>query len=160
MVMRIVCEIETYICELGNEGRLISMQLGELIKGVEQEGVLLVRDYCSDAEKYLDVYKNIEKLSAIELLDIDMIAKVLGYGGVPLVDNLISTKGYRILNKIPRLPSVIIENLIKHFGELQEVMKASYDELDLVDGVGEARAKTTKNGLRRLKEQFILDKQI
>lgn len=160
MVMRIVCEIETYICELGNEGRLISMQLGELIKGVEQEGVLLVRDYCSDTEKYLDVYKNIEKLSAIELLDIDMIAKVLGYGGVPLVDNLISTKGYRILNKIPRLPSVIIENLIKHFGELQEVMKASYDELDLVDGVGEARAKTTKNGLRRLKEQFILDKQI
>jgi len=93
-------------------------------------------------------------------LDLDMIAKVLGYGGVPLVDNLISTKGYRILNKIPRLPSAIIENLIKHFGELQVVMKASYDELDLVDGVGEARAKTIKNGLRRLKEQFILDKQI
>jgi len=160
MVMRIVCEIETYICELGNEGRLISMQLGELIKGVEQEGVFLVRDYCSDAERYLDVYRNIEKLSAIELLDLDMIAKVLGYGGVPLVDNLISTKGYRILNKIPRLPSAIIENLIKHFGELQVVMKASYDELDLVDGVGEARAKTIKNGLRRLKEQFILDKQI
>lgn len=160
MVMRIVCEIETYICELGNEGRLISMQLGELIKGVEQEGVFLVRDYCRDAEKYLDVYRNIEKLSAIELLDLDMIAKVLGYGGVPLVDNLISTKGYRILNKIPRLPSAIIENLIKHFGELQVVMKASYDELDLVDGVGEARAKTIKNGLRRLKEQFILDKQI
>jgi len=160
MVMRIVCEIETYICELGNEGRLISMQLGELIKGVEQEGVFLVRDYCSDAEKYLDVYRNIEKLSAIELLDLDMIAKVLGYGGVPLVDNFISTKGYRILNKIPRLPSAIIENLIKHFGELQVVMKASYDELDLVDGVGEARAKIIKNGLRRLKEQFILDKQI
>lgn len=160
MVMRIVCEIETYICELGNEGRLISMQLGELIKGVEQEGVFLVRDYCSDAEKYLDVYRNIEKLSSVELLDLDMIAKVLGYGGVPLVDNLISTKGYRILNKIPRLPSAIIENLIKHFGELQVVMKASYDELDLVDGVGEARAKTIKNGLRRLKEQFILDKQI
>lgn len=160
MVMRIVCEIETYICELGNEGRLISMQLGELIKGVEQEGVFLVRDYCSDAEKYLDVYRNIERLSAVELLDLDMIAKVLGYGGVPLVDNLISTKGYRILNKIPRLPSAIIENLIKHFGELQVVMKASYDELDLVDGVGEARSKTIKNGLRRLKEQFILDKQI
>ncbi|MEG0133614.1 MAG: DNA integrity scanning diadenylate cyclase DisA [Clostridium sp.] len=160
MVMRIVCEIETYICELGNEGRLISMQLGELIKGVEQDGKLLIRDYCNDINKYEEVYKNIEKLSSLELLDLDVIAKVLGYTGVPLVDNLISTRGYRILNKIPRLPTSIIENLIKHFGELQGVMEASYDELDLVDGIGEARAKTIKNGLRRLKEQFILDKQI
>ncbi|MEG1257151.1 DNA integrity scanning diadenylate cyclase DisA [Clostridium sp.] len=160
MVMRIVSEIETYICELGNEGRLISMQLGELIKGVEQDGMLLIRDYCSDTSNYVEIYKNIEKLSPLELLDIDVIAKVLGYSGVPLVDNLISTRGYRILNKIPRIPTVIIENLIKHFGELQGIMEASYDELDLVEGIGEVRAKAIKNGLRRLKEKFILDKQI
>ncbi len=160
MVMRIVGEIETYICELGNEGRLISMQLTELIKGVEQEGALLVRDYCCDINNYAHVHKRIEKLSNTELFDLDMIAKALGYMGVPLVDKFISTRGYRILNKIPRLPSGIIENLIKHFSELQGVMEASYDELDLVDGVGEVRAKTIKNGLRRLKEQFILDKQI
>ena len=56
MVMRIVCEIETYICELGNEGRLISMQLEELIKGIEQEGILLVRDYCKETNSYDKVY--------------------------------------------------------------------------------------------------------
>ena len=41
MVMRIVEEIEGYIIELGNEGRLISMQLNELVKCVEQDGILL-----------------------------------------------------------------------------------------------------------------------
>ena len=160
MVMRIVCEIETYICELGNEGRLISMQLEELIKGIEQEGILLVRDYCKESNSYDKVYSNIEKLSSADLLDLDIIAKTLGYGGEPLIDKLMSARGYRILNKIPRLPSSIMENLVKHFGELQQVMAATYDELDLVEGVGEARAKAIKNGLRRLREQFILDKQI
>ena len=39
MVMRVVAEIDTYICELGNEGRLISMQLEELINNIEDEGI-------------------------------------------------------------------------------------------------------------------------
>lgn len=160
MVMRIVYEVETYICELGNEGRLISMQLYELIRGVEQEGRRLVRDYCSDESRYEEIYNNIEKLSSQDLLDLDVIAKVLGYPGVSLIDKLISTRGYRILNMIPRLPASIVDNMIKHFGELQKIMDASLEELDLVDGVGEARAKIIKNGLRTLKERFILEKQI
>ena len=160
MVMRIVYEVETYICELGNEGRLISMQLYELIRGVEQEGRRLVRDYCSDESRYEEIYNNIEKLSSQDLLDLDIIAKVLGYPGVSLIDKLISTRGYRILNMIPRLPASIVDNMIKHFGELQKIMDASLEELDLVDGVGEARAKIIKNGLRTLKERFILEKQI
>jgi len=160
MVMRIIYEIETYICELGNEGRLISMQLAELVKGVEQEGILLIRDYCSGSTNYNNITRGIEKLSSEELLDVDILAKILGYSGVTLVDTLISPRGYRILNKIPRIPTVIIENLVKHFKELQAVMEASCEELDLVEGIGEARAKAIKNGLRRLKEQFILDKQI
>ncbi|MDU4892714.1 MAG: DNA integrity scanning diadenylate cyclase DisA [Clostridium sp.] len=160
MVMRIVYEIETYICELGNEGRLISMQLYELINGVEQEGRRLIRDYCSDEAKYEEIYKNIEKLSSQDLLDLDIIAKVLGYPGIQLVDKLISPRGYRILNMIPRIPSSIVDNMVKHFGELQKIMNASLEELDLVDGIGEARAKAIKNGLRTLKERFILDRQI
>jgi diadenylate cyclase len=160
MVMRIIYEIETYICELGNEGRLIAMQLGELIKGIEHEGNLLIRDYCSSSSNLTQINKSIEKLSPEELLDLDMISKILGYSGVSLVDTLISPRGYRILSKIPRIPSAIIENLVRHFNELQAVMEASYEELDSVEGIGEARAKAIKNGLRRLKEQFILDKQI
>ncbi len=65
-----------------------------------------------------------------------------------------------MLNKIPRIPVNVIENLVKHFRELKATMEASYEQLDSVEGIGEARAKAIKNGLRRLKEQFMLDKQI
>lgn len=160
MVMRIVSEIERYICELGNEGRLINMQLNELIRNVEQDGILLIRDYCQDNLSYEDIYKQIQNMSSEEILVTENISKSLGYTGVPLVDTLISPRGYRMLNKIPRIPVSVIENLVKAFKELRGVMEASYEQLDKVEGIGEARAKAIKNGLRRLKEQVVIDKQI
>lgn len=160
MVMRVVYEIERYICELGNEGRLISMQLAELVKNVEQDGILLLRDYCQSGIDHKEVYKNIQNMNADEFLDLDNISKHIGYVGVPLVDTLISPRGYRMLNKIPRIPVNVIENVVKHFKELKAVMEASYEDLDNVEGIGEARAKAIKNGLRRLREQFILNKQV
>ncbi|MGV8983523.1 DNA integrity scanning diadenylate cyclase DisA [Clostridium sp.] len=160
MVMRIVGEIERYICELGNEGRLISMQLNELIRSVEEDGILLMRDYCQSGMNYNEMYRQIENMSSEELMDLDFISKIIGYVGVPLVDTLISPRGYRMLNKIPRIPVNVIENLVKNFRELKGTMEASYEQLDSVEGIGEARAKAIKNGLRRLKEKFMLDKQI
>ena len=160
MVMRIVGEIERHICELGNEGRLISMQLNELIRSVEEDGILLIRDYCQSGMDYTQMYRQIENMTSGELIDLDFISRIIGYVGVPLVDTLISPRGYRMLNKIPRIPVNVIENLVKHFKELKATMEASYQQLDSVEGIGEARAKAIKNGLRRLKEQFMLDKQI
>lgn len=160
MVMRIVGEIERYICELGNEGRLISMQLNELVKYVEQDEILLIRDYCQSDFDNNEVYKQIQNMSQEELLQLDTISRIIGYLGVTLVDTLISPRGYRMLSKIPRIPLNVIENSVKHFKELKAIMEASYDQLDKVEGIGEARAKAIKSGLRRLREQFMLDKQI
>lgn len=160
MVMRIVSEIEKYICELGNEGRLITMQLNELVKSVEEDEILLIRDYCQSSFDFNDIYKQLQNISSEELLDLDFISKIIGYMGLPLVDTLISPRGYRMLNKIPRIPSGVIENLIKRFRELKGVMEATYEQLDKVEGIGEARARAIKNGLRRLREQIMIDKQI
>ena len=160
MVMRIVGEIERYICELGNEGRLISMQLNELVKYVEQDEILLIRDYCQSDLDCGEVYKLIQNMSQEELLQLDCISKILGYIGVTLVDTLISPRGYRMLTKIPRIPLSVIENTVKHFKEIKAIIEATYEQLDKVEGIGEARARAIKSGLRRLREQFMLDKQI
>lgn len=160
MVLRIVEEIERYIVELGNEGRLISMQLYESITFIERDGILLIRDYCKAGLKYKEVYETIQKLSATELLDLDLIAKALGYSGITLVDTLISPKGYRILSKVQRIPSSVIENLIKDFSELKFILEAGTEDLDKVEGIGETRAKIIKNGLKRIKEQIYIKSEI
>ncbi|MGL5245630.1 MAG: DNA integrity scanning diadenylate cyclase DisA, partial [Sarcina sp.] len=160
MVMRIVQEIEGYIIELGNEGRLISMQLNELVRSIEQDGILLIRDYCTDIVNYRDVYQSIQNLSSEDLLDLDQISRELGYIGKSLIDTLVSPKGYRIVSKVPRIPSVVIENLVKHFKNLKYVLEAGTDELDQVEGIGEARARAIKNGLRRTREQVLVNKNL
>ena len=160
MVMRVVEEIKRYIVELGNEGRLILMQLSELIRFIERDGILLIRDYCKEGMDYNEIYRDIQRLTAEELVDLDLIAKLLGYPSLLLTDTLISPKGYRILFKVPRVPVSVIENLVKHFKELKFVIAADTNALDQVEGIGEARAKAIRSGLKRIKEQIYLKNEI
>ena len=45
MVRRIAVEIEGYVVELGADGRLLSLQLDELVAGVDADRELIARDY-------------------------------------------------------------------------------------------------------------------
>ncbi len=163
MVLHIKAEIETYINELGTEGRLISMQLKELVSNIEEEAKLLIQDYSYDAgsrapEEVLDELKN---LSSDELLEHEHIIRALGYPEtVNIEDDPISPRGYRILNKIPRLPSPVIQKLIDRFKNLSKVLTASLEELDEVEGVGDIRAHTIREGLKRIQEQVFIDRHI
>lgn len=163
MVLRIVEEVQKYICELGNEGRLISMQLSELINGVEQDGVHLIRDYHkSNDDAALEEAKGvISSLTDDQLLDELEICKALGYSGdISVFDYNIAPRGYRILSKIPRLPMQIIENLVQKYEDFQSILNSSTEGLDSVEGIGEIRAKAIKDGLKRMREQLLLDRHI
>ncbi|MNN77443.1 DNA integrity scanning protein DisA [compost metagenome] len=103
----------------------------------------------------------LKRSSDEELLDVVHISRLLGYpASAASSEELISPRGYRVLNKIPRLPNVIIHNLVERFEHLPGVMIASIEELDEVDGIGEVRARTIKDGLKRLQEQVFIDRQI
>lgn len=159
MVSRIAAEIKRYIYELGAEGRLVSMQLEELMVNIEDDGLLVLRDYVSGRT---DIVTNIKETLSIwddeELLDLNALIRLLGYPNGTTPDLSINARGFRLLNKIPRLPFPVVENLVETFGELQKILDASTEELDDVEGIGEVRARTIKDGLRRLREQILLDR--
>ena len=46
-------------------------------------------------------------------------------------------QGYRLLSRIPRLPESVIDHIVEHFGNLAKIMRATIDDLDDVEGVGE-----------------------
>lgn len=64
------------------------------------------------------------------------------------------------MNKIPRLPSPVIQKLIDRFKNLSKVLTASLEELDEVEGVGDIRAHTIREGLKRIQEQVFIDRHI
>lgn len=160
MVMKIVEEVQKSIYELGEEGRLLEMQLEELIGDLEREELLIVKDYVAPgkkrtAEKVLEEIKN---LTYDELMLQEKIAKLLGYEDFDSYDEVaVYTRGYRVLNKIPRMPSNILENLVKSFKSFQHILDADLQKLDDVDGIGEVRARTIKTSLKRMQEQFVFD---
>jgi diadenylate cyclase len=159
--MRMETEVTRNIVELGDEGRLVNIQLEELIANVEQEEKKVLQDYMVVKKKNIrnpeNILKEIRKIDKKELINLEKIIKLLGYDiGVDILDLNVSPKGYRILSKVPKMPSSIIEKLINTFSNLQGVCLATIDELDEVDGIGEIRAKMIYQSLKRLQEQYIL----
>ena len=166
MVMKIVEEIQRQIYELGNDGRLVKMQLDELIGGLEKEENLIIKDYIvpgkgKNKRTPEKVVESLDNLSYEDLSKEAVIAKLLGYENFDNYDEVgVYTKGYRILNKIPRMPSNIVENLVDSFKSFQHILAADIESLDEVEGIGEVRAKTIKQSLKRMQEQFIFDNLI
>jgi len=164
MVRRISEEISEYVVELGTDGRLISLQLDELVGGLTDDRELVVRDYVGSARSDMTVEEALTRLggmSSADLLDLGAGARAAGFSVVgDLLDLSVSPRGYRLLTKVPRLPGTIVERLVDHFGTLQKLLAADFDDLMAVDGVGESRARAVREGLSRLAESSILERYV
>ncbi|QIG46113.1 DNA integrity scanning protein DisA [Nocardioides anomalus] len=163
MVTRIAREIEDYVLELGTDGRLLSLQLEELITGVDLERELVIRDYVPGGRRGKTpevLLQRLEALSATELVDPASAARVLGLGSVEHLDGAVAPRGYRLLAKVPRLPAAVVDRLVDHFGTLQKLLSAGVEDLQVVEGVGELRARSVREGLSRLAESTILERYV
>ena len=139
------------------------MQLEELMGGLEKEETLIIKDYLAPVKGRKkrtaeDVMGELSQIQYEDMTKEGTIAKLLGYGTFDNYDEVgVYTRGYRILNKIPRMPSNIVENLVASFKSFQHILAADIESLDEVDGIGEVRARTIKQSLRRMQEQFIFE---
>src|SRR3954471_16778692 len=115
LVTRMAVEIERYIVELGTEGRLIEMQLEEVMVGVATERTSLVHDYMVDDSEdgFALVLDSLARLPHQDLLDFGRLAELLGYDRkVNTLDHPVSPRGHRILGRIPRLPKLLIQRIV------------------------------------------------
>ena len=161
MVRRIAEEIDGYIVELGTDGRLVLLQLEELLGGVEDDRRLVIKDYFQDEPGWrLDqALQTLSDLTTEDLLDLKVVAEVLNLpADADELDSTMTPRGHRLLSKIPRLPDTVVEQLAERFGSLQKVLRATVDDLEEVAGVGPARARAIREGMSRLAETSILDR--
>ena len=162
MVRRIAEEIESHIIELGSDGRLVLLQLEELLGGVDIDRKLVARDYFVEGPdtELDDVVQRLAHLDNDELLDLRVVLDVLHLPPGTTLDTPLQPHGFRLLHKIPRLPDIVADRVVDRFNNLQKIMRASVDDLDEVEGVGETRARAIKEGLSRLAESSILDRYV
>ena len=154
LVTRMAVEIERYIVELGTEGRLIEMQLEETMVGTAADKAALVHDYLAEDsdEAFAAALDQLGRLPHQDLLDFGRLAELLGYDRkLNTLDYPVSPRGFRILGRIPRLPKLVVGQIVREFGGLDEMLAATDAELETVEGVGEIRAKDIREGLRRFR---------
>jgi diadenylate cyclase len=162
MVRRIAEEIEGYVIELGADGRLVMLQLEELVGGVEEDRRLVAKDYyqTSDDLELVGVMHLLAQLEDEDLLDLNLVAAVLHLDPDIGIDGALQPRGFRLLHKIPRLPELVSDHVVGRFSNLQKIMRAGLADLTEVEGVGEVRAKAIKEGLSRLAETSILERYV
>jgi diadenylate cyclase len=105
------------------------------------------------------VLTDMAELSAVDLLDLTQVARAMGLPSTPEgQESAVSPRGYRLLARVPRIPAAILDRVVEHFGGLQKLLAASVEDLQIVDGVGENRARGVREGISRLAEVSIIDR--
>ena len=163
LVTRMAVEVERYIVELGTEGRLIEMQLEETMVGVAADKSALIRDYSVE-----DTEENLRTTTARDRPDAPPGPARLrpARGAARLRPQGLHTRLPGLPprlprpGRIPRLPKLVVQRIIQEFGGLEEVLAASDDDLEAVEGVGATRAKDIREGLRRLQEVDPIDRYL
>lgn len=162
MVRRIADEVTGQVVELGTDGRLLALQLEELMAGVDADRELIARDYLPTGRRSRtseQILYDLANLSPTDLLDLTNVASAMGLPGTPEgLDSATSPRGYRLLARVPRIPPLVLDRVVEHFGGLQKLLAASADDLLAVEGVGETRARTFREALSRLAETSIIDR--
>ncbi|MDT4935097.1 MAG: diadenylate cyclase [Pseudonocardiales bacterium] len=162
MVRRIADEVTGQVVELGTDGRLLDLQLEELMAGVDADRELIARDYVPSgrrARTAAQVLGELSELSATDLLDLTQVARAMGLPSTPEgLDNAVSPRGHRLLSRVPRMPGTILDRVVDHFGGLQKLLAASAEDLQVVDGIGETRARAVREAISRLAEVSIIDR--
>jgi diadenylate cyclase len=154
MVQRIADEIDGYIVELGVDARLVRLQLEELLGDGADDRALVLADYLPGG-----VAAGLDALSALEtdaLVDLTEVARAAGLSDE--LDRPVTSRGQRLLAKVPRLDAQVAARVVARYVDLQQLMRATVDDLASIEGVEDDDARVVKDGLARLAETSILDR--
>lgn len=162
MVLVIAQLIEGYLIQLGAEGRLVELQLEELLVNVRDERALVLADYLPEINpvRLESARAALGAVPSDELLSLARIGQALGFeSDSESLEKPVHPRGFRMLRKIPRLTEDVIDKVVCCYGDLRSIMKASLEELAAIDGVGLARAEEIKTGLARLAESIAMERR-
>lgn len=149
LVQRLGAVIRDRTRTLGDEGRIATLQLNDLLAGVSDVQELVLADYIKPLRSG-SVDRAVERLSELsgsELEDPTRVAKELGFSDL---DDPADARGHRLLSQVGRLPDGVREDIVRYFGSVDRILKASESQLIDVEGVGDTRAKQLMSFFHRL----------
>lgn len=149
MVQRLGAVIRGRTRTLGDEGRIATLQLNDLLVGVEFSEEMVLSDYIKPMRAGA-VERTLERLADLngpDLEDPTRVAKEIGFSDL---DDPADARGHRLLSMVGRLPESVREDIVRHFGSVTKLLRATESQLIDVEGVGETRARQLLTFFNRL----------
>ena len=144
LLTRLAKQVRSEALRLGGEAGIVLIQIDSLESGVTNTLNLVLKDHLP-VKKYRSIVKAIDEISRQsyeQLNDIDYLGSVLGK--LPL-DDLSTSKGYRVLARLPNLPENLHDSIIQKFKTLPKLLSASPEKLYEIEGIGRGRAQQLRN---------------
>ena len=159
LLFKMADELDDYILELGNEGRLIVTQYDEIMLGLEDGLYNLIKDYNHSKDRADTIFERIRQLSEEDLLSQNNIVSILGYGTrATSFDEKVVPKGYRMLNTVNRLTKKDIDLVINKFETLPNILDADAEMMSSAKGISKFKAEHIVRALLRLHNTLMMEK--
>ncbi|MDR0500771.1 MAG: DNA integrity scanning diadenylate cyclase DisA [Coriobacteriales bacterium] len=139
-------QTERFINFLGDNAGLLRNQLEEIMTGVADSFLLLIRDYAASSEKkeaYRIARQLLEKAEDGDS-DAQTVFGLLGFTE-PLADeDHISPRGFRAISRISMLDEVAVSRIIEEYGSLSAFVSDSKDGFDRLEGMNDLGVNSVK----------------
>lgn len=117
-------ELKDCIVKLGNQGKLVQMQMEQLAgQSMDTEYDLMIRDYASDSseENARRIRQRFNDMTPEELANPQRVAAALGFDNLD-EDSVMTPLGLRTLSRVSVVRDGVAEKIVDEYGSLQEPM--------------------------------------
>ena len=144
-------ELDKCIDQLGSEGRTVEMQREQLVGDMEEEYLLLIRDYARDSseEHAQAIRENLHGTDPANLRSPKCVAKALGYDDLR-EDSVMVPLGLRTLSRVSVVREGMADKIVDEYGNLRELMDDIEQNPSRLDVIGVKNPSILADSLYRM----------
>ena len=137
---RLSHQVRKEATDLGEDSGLVMIQIDSLESGVRNTLDLVLKDHLP-AKRFRNINKAVDEIANLTYEELNSIQHLGSVLFMESLDEVSTSKGYRILARLPGLPDNLHDSLIQKFKTLPNLLTASTDKLFEVEGIGRNRAQ-------------------
>ena len=145
-------ELKSCIVKLGNQGKLVQMQLEQLAgASMDTEYDLMIRDYASESsqDNARRIRERFSEMTAYELSNPKSVTEVLGFDDLD-EDSVMTPLGLRTLSRVSVVRDGVAEKIVDEYGSLQDLMGDLKKDPDRLGSVGVNNPAILADSLARM----------
>ena len=144
-------ELDKCIDQLGSEGRTVEMQREQLVGDMEEEYVLMIRDYARDSSESHaeEIRAHLHDSDPSTLRSPKYVAKALGYDDLR-EDSVMVPLGLRTLNRVSVVREGMADKIVDEYGNLRELMDDIEQNPARLDNIGVKNPSILADSLYRM----------